>query len=222
MAIDSKQKIKIVLEKMLDEHLLGAESDNCVKIKIDQFLVGEPIDKDEFVKIMRNLDEKRIINKAEFYKINNNEKIWYPLDKSHLDWNQCHVYVHTEPINFRSLAREHIKHLSDAELETKTTSGLILYLDGTGNFWHGDKNEFCYPMGATKDRLLIIKYLVENKGLQATELIASALGKDKQNIRTEVSKIRKNIKKYLKLEDVIQSKKDSGYQLNSKYEVILR
>lgn len=98
----------------------------------------------------------------------------------------------------------------------------ILYYDKYGNFWHGDKNKFCYSLGATSDRFLILKHLFENKGFQKTEDISDVMnGKDKQVIRTEIRKIKANIQKYLGLDDVLISKKESGYGINPKYKVVL-
>lgn len=102
-------------------------------------------------------------------------------------------------------------------------SGVEYYLDSDGNFWHEPKDNFCYPMGKTSERLKILTYLVDNKGFQSPELISEHLGgKNHQTIRTEVRKIRDNFKKYLKTEDpkeIIDSKKDSGYRINPKIKV---
>ena len=106
--------------------------------------------------------------------------------------------------------------------EVETEAASILYYDTHGNFWHGDKTKFCYPIGSKSGRFLILKYLIENKGYQMTAEISDALGnKDKQGIRTEIRKIKSNIQKYLGLDDVLLSKMHSGYGINPKYKIVL-
>lgn len=217
--INAKQKIKLLSEKLLDEHSLGSSNDTNLIIKLEKFLPDTGIDKDDLFKFLDNLQEKGLVKKVSYWNINKSGDTW---KRSGPRAASCNLVSINVVFNFRELITKYItEQLFNSEEEIKSGSG-FLYLDTTtGNFWHGDKTRFCYPMGATKDRLIILKYLVENKGLQATERLASVLGKEKQNIRIEMAKIKMNIKKYLKLEDVIQSKKDSGYEINQKYEVIL-
>lgn len=76
-------------------------------------------------------------------------------------------------------------------------------------------------MGEGSQRLKILLYLVDNNGFQSTDAIADHLGeKDKQGVRTEIGKMKTNIKKFLRLDDVIESKKDSGYRIKPSYKVI--
>lgn len=106
--------------------------------------------------------------------------------------------------------------------DASSSTSSILYYDNYGNFWHGDKSKFCYPIGSTSSRFLILKYLFENKGFQTTADISAVVGgKDKQSIRTEIRKIKANIQKYLGLDDILLSKKESGYGINPKYKVVL-
>lgn len=96
-----------------------------------------------------------------------------------------------------------------------------LFVDENGNFWAEPKELLCYPMDKESARLKILLYLVDNNNFQSTESIAKHLGdKDNQGIRTEIGKMRINIKKFLRLDNVIESKKDSGYRINPAYKVI--
>lgn len=105
--------------------------------------------------------------------------------------------------------------------QRKSDTKTHLFVDDNGNFWADPKDQLCYPMGADSQRLKILLYLVDNNGFQSTDAIASHLGeKDKQGVRTEIGKMKTNIKKFLRLDDVIESKKDSGYRIKSSYKVI--
>jgi hypothetical protein len=105
------------------------------------------------------------------------------------------------------------------EVNLENTS--VLYIDNNGNFWHGDKTKFCYPMGVKGKRFMILSYLAENRGIQLTKNISDFVGHNKtQNTRNEIGKIENNIQKFLGLGDVIVSKKDSGYGINSKYKIV--
>ena len=76
-------------------------------------------------------------------------------------------------------------------------------------------------MGETSDRHKIIRYLATHNGYQKTPVIALALEKDEQSIRKAIGKIRRNIKKFLKLngKEVIEGKKESGYRVGLKYKI---
>lgn len=96
-------------------------------------------------------------------------------------------------------------------------------LDANGNLWREPKNKYCYRMGERSNRHRIVHYLHENDSYQNTSFITQSIGKkDNQYVRTEISKIRKNIKKFLGTDyaDLIESKKDSGYRINPKYTII--
>ena len=110
----------------------------------------------------------------------------------------------------------------------QTASGrsplLMLHLDKNGNLWYLNKEKFCYPMGASKKRLQILKYLIENKGLQKPDDIALALGyESKPVLRNEIGKIRDNIKHFLIFEgdEIIMSKTGSGYGINPQCKIIV-
>ena len=76
-------------------------------------------------------------------------------------------------------------------------------------------------MGLKGNRYLILKYLIENKGFQGTASLAQRFGKDKQGVRGEIGKIKANIKKFLKIDNVIASQKDGGYSINENYKVVI-
>lgn len=99
--------------------------------------------------------------------------------------------------------------------------GIVLHLDKSGDFWMEPKAQFCYPLDEDSERLKILAYLIDNRDYQLTDDIAEHVGnKKKQNVRTEIGKIGANINKFLKLDDVIQSKPSSGYRINPAYKII--
>ena len=80
-------------------------------------------------------------------------------------------------------------------------------------------------MGEKSNRHKIIRFLVMNRGYQLTEFISTELDIESQKtIRTEIGKMRDNIKKYLKIDgkEFLQSKKESGYRINPKYKIIFK
>lgn len=101
-----------------------------------------------------------------------------------------------------------------------------LYLNTVGDLWREPKVKYCYPMDERSDRHKIFRYLATNEGYQQTADISSALeGKSEQSIRTEIGKIRGNIKKYLKIdgkEIVEEGRKGSGYRIGSKYKITIK
>ncbi|HIG96488.1 TPA: hypothetical protein HA249_06420 [Candidatus Woesearchaeota archaeon] len=102
-----------------------------------------------------------------------------------------------------------------------SNKGILLYLDREGGFWLDPKEEFCYLMDRDSERLKILTYLVDNEGYRLTDEVAEYIGgKNKQNVRSEIGKIKRNIKTFLQLNDVIQSKPSSGYRINPVYKVI--
>lgn len=92
-------------------------------------------------------------------------------------------------------------------------------INGSGDFWLEPKVQFCYSIGGKSDRFKILKYLVDNSGFCTTGEISKVLkDKKEQTIRSEIGKIKRNIKKFLQVDatDVIESKKGSGYRINPK------
>jgi len=121
-----------------------------------------------------------------------------------------------------------IQELSKKESEEtikKEVKGTILYLNQNGDLYREPKDKYCYPMGEKSNRHKIIRFLATNKGYQLTKFISAELGiESEKTIRTEIGKMRNNIKKYLKIDgkDFLQSKKGSGYRINPKYKIVLK
>lgn len=112
-------------------------------------------------------------------------------------------------------------------IETKSQKEKIpiLYLGAVGDLYREPKEKHCYQMGEKSDRHKIIRFLATNAGYQETKLIAFELGnKGEQTIRTEIGKIRDNIKEYLSIKgkDFLQGRKGSGYRINPKYKIVLK
>ncbi len=101
----------------------------------------------------------------------------------------------------------------------------VLYLNNVGELYREPKTKYCYPMNEKSNRYKVIRFLTDNKGYQITKVIAGESGyKSEQTTRTEIGKIRNNIKKYLKIDgkDLLQGKKESGYRINPKYKIVFK
>ncbi len=106
----------------------------------------------------------------------------------------------------------------------KEKSKKVLHLNSIGELYKEPKDKYCYPMGES-GRGKIFRYLATHKDYQKTHEISETLGKkSKQSIRTEIAKIRLNIKKLLKIDGkkMIESKKGYGYRINPDYKIILK
>ncbi len=203
-------KIGSVLAKILEEHYLGVNNNDIICMDLDVLLSDLDINIVQLGQIFTHLREQKIIKSF---------TLPFPdvFEDGKVHNNNCYFTV---PKDFRTVSDNYINKLSQNK-DIHSTSAL--YLDNTGNLSHGDNAEYCYSMGATSNRLAIIKYLAQNKGFQHTNLISSALNnKDEQNIRTEISKIKQKIKGHLMIDDLIESKKDSGYRINPKYQIFFK
>jgi len=103
--------------------------------------------------------------------------------------------------------------------KTKTSIS-ELCLNSVGDLWREPKDKYCYSMMEAKERLALVKFLAEHhseKYIQ-TQIIASALNKDAQYVRSEIGKINTAAQRNLKLK-LIDSKQGSGYRINSKVKI---
>ncbi len=204
--MDANAKISIVLNNLLQTHLLGAETVRHIEVKADD-LLSEGVSGADLIRIMDNLKEKGLIEKYEF---------WSGKDAEYEEEPDYDIYN----IWFSSYFRERASELVSEIGLTNNGTSTILYLDKNGDLWHGDKSKLCYHIGEDSERLKILTYLVDNVGLQRTEDISEYLGgKDLKNVRSEIGKIKKNIDHFLKV-DIIESKSSSGYGIKSPYKVI--
>lgn len=111
------------------------------------------------------------------------------------------------------------------EIKLKKPLNYTLHLNNFGDLWRDPKDKYNYPMAEEGERLKILKFLVENQANKfiKTEIIASSLGKTPQYIRTELGKMKRNIKNRLRLkEGVIESKQNSGYRINPNTKILTR
>lgn len=101
-----------------------------------------------------------------------------------------------------------------------------LYLNHIGDLWREPKKGNCYPMGEKSGRHQIVRLLATNSGYQQTLTISDKLnGKSQQSIRTEIGKIRNNIKKFLHIpgKQILEDgRKGSGYRINPKFKIIIK
>lgn len=81
-------------------------------------------------------------------------------------------------------------------------------------------------MGEKSGRHQIVRLLATNSGYQQTLTISDKLnGKSQQSIRTEIGKIRNNIKKFLHIpgKQILEDgRKGSGYRINPKFKIIIK
>lgn len=212
LSSSAEQKLRLILAKLLDEHRLGAVSATSISLRTEQFLADTDIDRFQFLKILANFQERKLITS---FMIRKGGKVRHPSDDRQ-DFDTCGIGL---GVNFKEKADEYLAELS---LRNNPDMGLTLHLDKTGILWHSVKDRYFYPMAATKDRLAIMRYLIQSTGYQSTNSIASALGgKKSQDVRTSIAKMRERIKHLLKIDDLIEGKKDYGYQINTKYKIFV-
>ncbi len=203
LASNANQKVKLILEKIVEEYDLGNGSGD-ITLGSHHFLKDTGIDTNQFLRILRNLEQNHIL---ESFKVHANART-----------DDGDLVCFLKPLNhFKSRAEDYIERL---EVPVESAPGFFLYLDKS-NFWHTDKKKYSYPMNNAPGRLAILKYLAENKGVQPTKEIASFLGRTTKRIMNDVGKIRAEIKEHLKLPDVIENSKPDGYYINPKYTVIV-
>lgn len=203
--INANRKIELVLSKILEQYYLGTKNNDIIILNLGNIVKDINIEYAEVLTILTHLNDKGVIR-----------HVHHQFEKFFKDGkfdDDCYITVSKD---FRKKAENYIKELSGENIK----SGLIIYLDENGNLWHGDKSKHCYPMSVRGYRMKIVKFLVENKGVQKTSFIASSLEKKDQNIRSEIGKIRKKIHNLLGLDDVIEHTQN-GYMINQKYKIIL-
>ena len=207
------KKIKRILVKLLDEYSLGAKKSLKMIVHPDIFLVDTDIDKHQFLRILNNLDEHGIISSL-VTKIKG--FICDPYQSMDHEFDLCEIKL---PKTFVARAEDYIEILSGDEKYEKTDPGSIIYFTKSGELWHGDKDQFCYSMRQTKERLAIVEYLIKNKDYNKTKHLATVFGKTEQGIRTTINKIQSQIKIHLDIEDLIENSPGPGYRINPKYQI---
>lgn len=102
---------------------------------------------------------------------------------------------------------------------------LNLFLNKNGELYKEPKSQFNYALGEDSDRMKILTILAKRVGYTKTSQLSDLLnGKSEPSIRTEIRKIRGNIKKFLKVEGIFvidEGKKGSGYRLHPNCRVTL-
>lgn len=128
-----------------------------------------------------------------------------------------------EGLKEEALTEKILKKVDEKIQKGKKPSFPELYLNTVGDLWREPKTKYCYPMGEKSDRHQILRYLATNKGYQQTSAMSVVLGdKSEQSIRTEIGKIRNNIKKFLKIDGkqiIEEGRKGSGYKIDLKYKI---
>jgi hypothetical protein len=205
--MDSKSKIKSLLEKLLDEHFLGADNTHPIEFKVDA-LVSEIVDARALSRIIEHLKDKGLITESRF---------WRGEDAEYEHEPDYDFYNISFPKDFRATAAEYITELGGTT--QKGDVGTVVYLE-KGILWHGNRDEFFYTLETESKGLKILTYLVDNKGYQSTKSIAAFLGvEDEQAVRVLIGKLKEKIKAKLKIDDLFNSSKNDGYQINPAYKV---
>ncbi len=213
MASKSDRKVAVILEWLLDNYLLDGRKPDKLEFSASYLAKLIDVDMSMLPMILDKLERKEII-------------------KNYIESGEDFVvteltYLVFFPNQFKSKAEAYLGLIDSAQKKDDqiTTGGMILYLDEDGNFWHGEnKSQFCYQMDRKSKRYAILKYLIENAGYQSPSLAIQYLDtKTTKTFRSEIGKIRENIKKYLGIDgnDFIQSRDDSGYRINPRYKIFL-
>lgn len=150
------------------------------------------------------------------------EPIWTD-DPSMSNFEQQGYKITIDPQKLSEQLKQSTIHTTD---RIKSKSQVIkLYLNKDGDLYRDPKERFCYPIVAGSDRFKIVRYLAQNPGFQKTPDISAELkGKNEQSIRTEIRKIRENIKEFLKIDGkkvISAGRKGSGYSLSPSCRIIL-
>jgi hypothetical protein len=208
----TREKVKIILKKLLEEYILSAKKSGTISLQMDQFFSDTNLDRFDFLKVLANLKERNLVTS---FLLRKGPKVRHEANDKQ-DFDTCGIAVTS---NFHKGVEKYIGELS--ENSTKET-GLILYLDKNGDLWHGNKNNNCYKMGKDTIPYKIIRFLAENNGLQNTEVIASMLGdKKKRAVMNDIGEMRAKIKHQLQLDDVILNEKPFGYHIDPKYKIVI-
>jgi hypothetical protein len=109
--------------------------------------------------------------------------------------------------------------------ERKQETVLILHLNKNGDLYRDPKEKFCYEMAGKGVPLKILKYFAENPNREYendTGTLARDIIIDKDQLRKDINKMVPTIKLRLKMsEKVIEGRKNCGYRLNPKIEIVL-
>ncbi len=229
ITMTAEEKIAFVINKIIEESQI---SPNPLLIKYEFTPVpSDNVSADDELKILQKFEKKckLFFPKANFIleAMPDQEiiKIKNIIDREVFDDSKMKGFIELRLLQdfLRDIRKQKLDKLLPEK--TKKRKGTTLYLTQNGDLYREPKEKYCYPMGEKGNRHKIIRFLVMNKGYQFTEFISTELGiESEKTIRTEIGKIRNNIKKYLKIDgkDFLQGKKESGYRINPKYKVILK
>lgn len=209
---NTREKVKIILKKLLEEFVLGAKKSGTINLQMDKFFTNTGLDRFDFLKVLETLKERNLVTS---FLIRKGSKVRHASDDKQ-DFDTCGIAVTPD---FQKGVEVYIKDIS---IDSIDTSNFVLKFDTEGNLWHTDKSKFCYSIEKGSARLKFIKYLIENKGYQDTLKLADILNKKSQDVRIEKSKINAMIKKFLDLTDFIENGGNvGGYGINPKYKVLV-
>jgi hypothetical protein len=213
--------------KKIKEKSLYADTEKRVPYFIitefDDWSDNPPLPRDE-LGILRRLRRQGIIKLTDPNSIDLLSPDLY-IEIIHPAFDQLYKFHRIFTDKHRAIKTSEIREIKIGGKKEKIKSITELYLNNIGDFWRNPKDKYCYKMEEKSARCKIIRYLATNNGYQQTSEISFALeNKSEQSIRTEIAKIRSNIKKFLKIDGkkVIESKKDSGYRIGKKYKIKIK
>lgn len=204
---NANKKVKIILNKILEEYELGTGT-GILRLETKHFLNSTGLDNDQLLRILGRLEKDFVIDGFSMHstdEVGNRVCIIKPLG------------------HFRSRIEDYVERMNDDYAIPEPDLGRLLYLDKSGDFWHGnDKNNFCCNIGKDTIPYKIIRFLAENSGPQNTGVIASMLGgKNKRSVMNDIGEVRAKIKHQLKLDDVIKNERPDGYCIDPKYKIVI-
>ncbi len=208
---DTNSKIKTVLEKLLAEHLLGADNSEFIEFKMDA-LISPEIDARVISRVVEHLKDKGLIRDFNF---------WSEQEAVHEEEIDYDRYLISFTKGFRSKAAEYIAELSPG---VEPNNGEVLLSFDGGKLCLGTDTKICYAMKKNSKRLKILTYLVDNQGefLSTASITEQTGGEDLQLTRSEIGKIKAKISyhlKPLKGDEVIENEPDTGYRISPKYKI---
>jgi len=120
-------------------------------------------------------------------------------------------------------SRLHNYFLQELSQEKERGGKAILYLSEDGDLYRKPKTKYCYEMEKESNRHRIVRYLAQKTGYQKTaEIMAATDSTSIKAVSGAIGRIRSLITHSLEIDgqDLIESKKGSGYRINPKYKII--
>jgi hypothetical protein len=129
MTLKANEKIKNILQKLLDEHLLGSEQSTSFHILSEDLIGDTGVRERDLDSIFDHLGEKQIILDC-----------WFPENET---VNEYTIFC---PPDFRQRANEYLSQFTTK----KTDNKILIYLEADGTLWHGDKEKCACQLDSSR------------------------------------------------------------------------